>query len=468
MPSQEQVCRAAIISKGWKDTGLLYTAPGHSRTKYVNLRDAEEDIPALKEMLNAARMGQFNLLVMVDFNRLRDLLQPVNKTLESYGVQIFSINQPTELQPPDKFNPHAGRAAKIMMGLSGIVSDEQIADLQYKYRTLITERTDKGLHSLNVPWGYRVINKKLPAEQIPEAVVILLRVKKLFWDGLNYTEIAALLNSDGIPSPRGSIWRHNTIRQILGEQYYAGKVYFGRLKAKRDYELNRYNIRANPDVEYKPGKHHPVWTWDEHLSIAAEMQKRANRPRRDYVYSGLLWCSVCGERLFLSNSYNGWVCKKYCTGLKNFEVDDLVCAALIDAIKDSPPVKEVKSDFVLSTQLEDLQSQRQRVQHLYKTGSPIYTQEEAEREILKLDSLIKSYQSSEANHELQKARKDTYSKLVGEWQEKIQYLPGLIKVTGAKEMNRLLRQIFKRVVVYQDAHHRVRADGARLVVELWE
>ena len=56
-------------------------------------------------MLNSAQRGDFNLLITYDYNRLRDLLDPVAKTLASYGVQIYSVSQPVEPLDAEGFNP---------------------------------------------------------------------------------------------------------------------------------------------------------------------------------------------------------------------------------------------------------------------------------------------------------------------------------------------------------------------------
>lgn len=131
-----------------------YSVPGESRTRYVNLRDAEEAIPPLHSMLEDAKAGRFDILVLWDYNRLRDLLDPVAKTLSNYGVQIYSINQPTEPLDPAEFNPYASDSESMMRGMSQIISRWQIADLRRKYRFGVRARVDHGLPSLKIPYGY--------------------------------------------------------------------------------------------------------------------------------------------------------------------------------------------------------------------------------------------------------------------------------------------------------------------------
>ena len=97
---QEDRCREIAGGKGWLEVAGPYIVPGESRTRWVNLRDAEEEIPQLRLMLEAAQRKAFDILVLYDYNRLRDLLAPVAKTLSHYGVQIYSASQPIEPMAP--------------------------------------------------------------------------------------------------------------------------------------------------------------------------------------------------------------------------------------------------------------------------------------------------------------------------------------------------------------------------------
>ena len=80
IPNQLQISADRGCAKGWQDTGLRYVVPGQSRTKYVDLSVAEREIPDLKRMLEDAQKRRFNLLIVYDLNRFRDLLGPVEKT----------------------------------------------------------------------------------------------------------------------------------------------------------------------------------------------------------------------------------------------------------------------------------------------------------------------------------------------------------------------------------------------------
>src|SRR5688500_15256115 len=73
---QEEKCRATSFTKGWRESAGPYIVPGESRTRWVNLRDAEREIPALHAMLEDGKRGLYDILALYDYNRLRDLLDP--------------------------------------------------------------------------------------------------------------------------------------------------------------------------------------------------------------------------------------------------------------------------------------------------------------------------------------------------------------------------------------------------------
>src|SRR5690242_9229807 len=90
---QEKESRALATAKGWKESAGPFRVPGASRSFYVNLTDAERNIPQLSEMLNAAEAGHFDVLVFYSYDRLGDVADMIAQTLRFYGVQLFSVSQ---------------------------------------------------------------------------------------------------------------------------------------------------------------------------------------------------------------------------------------------------------------------------------------------------------------------------------------------------------------------------------------
>lgn len=307
---QEEKCRQLIESRDWQETAGPYVVPGQSRTRWVNLRDAEQAIPELRAMLDDAQAGRFNLLVLYDFNRLRDLLDPVSRTLSAYGCQVYAVSQPVEPLNPERFDPYASDASSMMQGLSQIISRAQISDLRRKYRFAMPRRvTELGLPATHIPYGYRKppgreTDRKAVPVQVPEQVLVLHRIRDLYMEGYSVKSIAGVLNEDLIPSPKGKRWNHFTVHYILNNPFYAGKVFFGRSRAKIDPRTGkRSRIRRIPRSQWTigEGRHDPIWTQEEFDAIQREMARRRRKNtgkyRRTHRFTSLLRCETCGSTM---------------------------------------------------------------------------------------------------------------------------------------------------------------------------
>ena len=233
LTEQERHCRAVGAAKGWHEIAL-YKVPGESRTRWVNLRDAEKAIPALRQMLQSAKDGAFDILILYDYNRLRDLLDPVAKVLTSYGVQIYSVSQPIEPAAPAEYNAWSSDSESMMRGMSQIISRAQINDLRRKFKYGMPARIKSGLPKGFISYGYRkppgheTDRKAIPvADPIKSAVVI--QIKDLYLSGRSLWQIAHHLNGQNIPTPAGrSKWANTHVRTILKNRFYVGEVYIGK------------------------------------------------------------------------------------------------------------------------------------------------------------------------------------------------------------------------------------------------
>ena len=223
LEEQETKCRVVGESKGWAESAGPYIVPGKSRTRWVNLRDAENEIAPLKTMLEDAKSGMFDLLILYDYNRLRDHADPVAKTLISYGVQLYSISQPVEPIPPAEFTAYSTDSEQMMRGMSQIISRWQTADLRRKYRYGVAKRVRMGLPALKIPYGYayppgRTDNKAVPVVD-PVAARVIIQMKDDYLAGLAHHGISR--RADALTARPGHFYT-STVTRILVNPFYAG------------------------------------------------------------------------------------------------------------------------------------------------------------------------------------------------------------------------------------------------------
>jgi Recombinase/Recombinase zinc beta ribbon domain len=101
---------------------------------------------------------------------------------------------------------------------------------------------------------------------------------------LSLSEVAELMNREGVPHRGGGVWTRESVKDILRRR----RMYLGFVVEKRG-------------RDERPGRHEPILTEAEyHRTIAAIASRRrvGNKPRpfRSYVLRGLLYCT-CGTQM---------------------------------------------------------------------------------------------------------------------------------------------------------------------------
>jgi DNA invertase Pin-like site-specific DNA recombinase len=458
LPHQEENCRRVALAKGWHDTGLTYVVAGQSRTRYVNLRDAENEIPPLHRALEEAKRGLYDILILYDFNRMRDLLDPVSKTLAAYGVQMYSVNQPVDPLPQEEFHPYASDSDSMVRGMSQIISRWQVSDLRRKYLYGVSARVRSGLPSLRIPYGYRkpagqeMDRRAVPVIHPPEARIVE-EIKSQFLSGVSYYDICDWLNSRSIPTPQGGKgWSHSVIKRIVTNPFYAGRVSFQRNRLVRDPNSpDRPRVKRNqaPSIMAE-GKHKALWSWEDHQALLVEHDRRIGTPRnRRYAFSGLLVCSVCGARLV--HDHGVWRCKqkdgplKDHIGMSMAESLAIIPRALQKALYNVDPAAPSRRETVMVGDVGDLERQRRRVQAAYE--SEVYSLEEAEEKIKAIDAQIKERKDGELSRLRKIKERESFRLTLDQAREILEILPAWVQGQDPKRVNSFLLRLVREIVV---------------------
>jgi hypothetical protein len=378
--SREQAQR-----RGWSETAGPYTIPGESRTKYVNLSHAEAAMPDLKRMLDDAHDHAFDVLVMYDYDRLRDLLGMVSKTLAHYKVQLFAVNMSVEPIPPAEYNPYKSDMAIMMETLAMLKQKTQTNDLRRKYQEAMPRRAASRGLPVKLPFGYKAINSKTPPEPDEDLVGHVIKIKDMFLSGKSLLECAEYMSSTGV-APKGKRWYRQTIKEILLNPFYAGKVRWGATRSELDPRTGttKRNRKVDPDtIVWGAGRHKPLWDEETREALEREFSRRGNtyKGKTCQALSNLMTCGVCGLRLwaFYNNRAKSeavlvWRCSSRAEHVFMFNTTafEKLAAAIEHDIKtmvESPEdPQESEIEQAAKADLADLKEQRDRLVHAYKIG----------------------------------------------------------------------------------------------------
>lgn len=161
------------------------------------------------------------------------------------------------------------------------------------------------------PYGYRRVRvpsgKGFTLEIIPDQAEIVRTIFRLYAQKdplgpLGYTAIADHLNRLRIPGPSGGPWGKETIRGILQNPVYIGKVRFQNRKLEKTYEngsIQKKRVQNASQAILTDGLHPPILD----LALWEEVQKRkeTRKPRvkseltLQNPLAGLLYCGLCGR-----------------------------------------------------------------------------------------------------------------------------------------------------------------------------
>ncbi len=315
LPEQESKCRAAARAKGWRETAGPFVVPGESRTRWINLRDAEAAIPPLHELLDAAQRREFDVVMLYAYDRLRELLDPVSRTLAAYGVQLYSISQPVEPMPPEQYDLYATDTSNAVQFVSSLTSRAEINALRRSWRIGVPRRVaSKGLHpNGRAPYGYR----KPPGRELdsqaalipdPAAAAVVIQIKDLYLAGQSARQISTWLREQHVPAPQGGSWYEARVCYILHNPFYAGQVFHGRRRAHTDPRTGKMTlVRGDPDrMITADGKHEPLWDWATYEALQEEMKRRNKKHKghRTQRLSQLLVCAIHQRPLYVTYTNN--------------------------------------------------------------------------------------------------------------------------------------------------------------------
>ncbi len=265
--------------------------------------------PEMLRLMEAVSSGKYEAVLCMDMQRLgRGGMYDQGFILDTFKASETLIVTPERIYDLTK------------------EMDEEAAEMQTflsrsEYR-MITKRLRRGtLHSVkngaymsNAPFGYRKVRvNKIPTlEIIPEEAECVRQIYQLYADGNGCTKIEQAINAMGFHGRRGSRFNRNTIRTILDNPVYIGKIRWDQTSTVKvgigaD---RRKKVIYNPadKVRIIDGRHPAIidqTLWD---TVQARRKSRYFYVDNKHVASplaGLVHCSKCGRLMNMQGKNKG-------------------------------------------------------------------------------------------------------------------------------------------------------------------
>lgn len=276
--------------------------------------------PEFHHMLEDAKSGKINCIVVKDFSRLgRNYMEAgmyIQNIFPSMGVRFIAVN--------DFYDSKTSDPESMVVAMKNIVNDYYSKDLSKKISATIDIKREKGPHYLGPPpYGYEMSRRGAKHYVIDrEASPFVHLIFQWAKEGVPYHQIAENLSDMWVPTPSEHYnlkhtkdcrppacrWNSGVVRKILLNQTYTGdfvsnKSYF------RKYDPS--NARMIPENEWViyPNTHEAYISHEDFQALKKKLTSKAKqrarsvkRHRRQQAntenpFSGLLYCGECGRRL---------------------------------------------------------------------------------------------------------------------------------------------------------------------------
>ena len=253
----------------------------------------------------------------------------------------------------------------------------------------MTEKAMRGGYQSVTAYGYRMNKNTGIPEIIPEEAEIVRIIFDMSCDISNsYYDICRHLNQMGAKTRRGNSWELRSVKYVLSNPFYTGKVRWNRQHHES------HTIKDKSQWIIADGRHEPIISqekWDMAQDIMSKRALRGESKMRPmstkHWLSGLIKCDACGSSLFLGatgkNGMKSLQCGNYQKGkcsISHSITEQKIAAGLIDALteilKSSEPMeyKQIKSkddnvdcSFYKNT-IKKLAQKEKRVKQAYIDG----------------------------------------------------------------------------------------------------
>lgn len=321
------------------------------------------------------------------------------------------------------------------------------------------------------PYGYTKVKKGKDhtLEIIEEQAEVVRLVFDLYTkEQLTPFQIAERLNEMGVPAPQGTKWKKDTIRHMVRNAHYIGKIVFNRIKSTQVLENGEVVTKrlSQPEdvVIIAQGKHTAIIdmvTWEKAQALVARNPRVKHEHALKNPLSGIIVCGVCGRAMYIhpyKKAEDRYECRSKPRCLKSVRMSILLDAVIYALEQAELPALELKLKnddgnarkiqqrrvAELEKQLEEYKEQEDEQFDLLETK--VYTHEVFERRNAKLRAKIEETQTA-----LYKARSVMPEHV--DFEERVLSLKNAIEALKDPEATPLEKNKILKIIVDRIEYH---------------
>ena len=304
--NQRELLSKFAMLNGWVEV-KTYVDDGYSGGNFQR--------PGFLEMLEDARRGVINLILVKDLSRLgRDFVEVGRYTdiiFPQLGCRFVSV-----LDCLDSEGDNTD-----MLHFRSLMNDYHLRDLSSKIKSVLHSKKVSGQYvSAYAPYGYKKSTEDKHKLVIDEyAAGIVRRIYEMRLAGTAYSRIAAALNGEGILPPRrywqqnygkgpetsAQLWTDTMVKVILRNEVYTGTLCQNRTGSRSYKDPTLINKPASAWIRHEAVHEAIVSTevWQTVQTINQTAKERAanNQAPLPKLFSSILVCADCKSPMVASS-----------------------------------------------------------------------------------------------------------------------------------------------------------------------
>lgn len=461
------------------------------------------DRPAFQRMIGDIEAGRVNTVIVKDLSRFGREYAQMGLYIEHYfeekGVRFLSLAE--NIDSSQGLN-------NLVLPFTNVINSLYARQASEKTKAAHRARAKNGMFlGSRAPYGYQ----KDPSDRHhlivdPEAAEVVKEIFRMFADGIGYVRMTKILRERNILNPQAYFnqnnpdyykhsdywrkpfdWHATSVRAILNNPVYLGKLTFGKTKTKGFFDKRRVPTEESDWIVVEH-THEPLVSqelWDTvHQMMKA--RRRENGSGHVQPFAGLVKCAGCGSSLNASydkkkGKYTGfscWVYKNYgkqrCTShaigwqtlnrlvlediRRNAQVAKLAAARYVGVLLRAKLEKE-KGETVRAER--ELKKAEKRIGELDKILAKLY-EDQALGKIseARYQAMAPGYEAEQASLQERVSRLREQLAHTQEVQDNVeQFVPLIQKYTDIQELTpHILNELIEKIVVHEK---KVEEDGSK-------
>lgn len=282
------------------DDRFIYRDDGKSGTSIV-------DREAVIKLVSDAQDGMFNVVLFKGISRFaRDIVDAVNmlRALRSVKVRIISYEENFDSQQGD---------SDLIFQIHASVAEHESKKIGIRTKLGHRETAKRGRWAKGrPPFGYVIDSRTKKLVPHPDQAPVVKLVFDMYVNkGIGMVSIARYLNEHGIKTNFDGLWSQVTVRLLLRNEVYLGRIAYGIRRNDIEYDRKTHErktvvSRNNDEDIIRVDGAHPELVDEYTYYLAQEISKsrRVNRTGGElYMLSGILKCANCGTGM-ISHTQN--------------------------------------------------------------------------------------------------------------------------------------------------------------------